>query len=72
MPGAVPATSPRALTNATLPYVISLAEKGWKAALQADASLALGLNTHEGFVTYAGVQHAFADVPFKPLAEVLA
>ena len=72
MPGAVPATSTRALTNATLPYVISLAEKGWKAALQADASLALGLNTHEGFVTYAGVQHAFADVPFKPLAEVLA
>ena len=40
--------------------------------LQADASLALGLNTHEGFVTYAGVQHAFGDVPFKPLAEVLA
>ena len=72
MPGAVPATSTRALTNATLPYVIALADKGWKTALQADASLALGLNTHEGFVTYAGVQHAFGDVPFKPLAEVLA
>jgi alanine dehydrogenase len=72
MPGAVPATSTRALTNATLPYVIALAEKGWKDALKADASLALGLNTHEGFVTYAGVKHAFADVPFKELAEVLA
>ena len=72
MPGAVPATSTRALTNATLPYVIALAEKGWKTALQADAALALGLNTHEGYVTYAGVQHAFADVPFKSLAEVLA
>jgi alanine dehydrogenase len=72
MPGAVPATSTRALTNATLPYVIALAEKGWKTALQSDAALALGLNTHEGYVTYAGVQHAFADVPFKTLAEVLA
>ena len=72
MPGAVPATSTRALTNATLPYVIALAEKGWKEALKADASLALGLNTHEGFVTYGGVKHAFADVPFKELAEVLA
>jgi alanine dehydrogenase len=72
MPGAVPATSTRALTNATLPYVIALADKGWKNALKADASLALGLNTHEGFVTYVGVQHAFADVPFKALAEILA
>jgi alanine dehydrogenase len=72
MPGAVPATSTRALTNATLPYVIALAEKGWKEALKSDASLALGLNTHEGFVTYGGVKHAFADVPFKELAEVLA
>jgi alanine dehydrogenase len=72
MPGAVPATSTRALTNATLPYVIAVAEKGWKEALKADASLALGLNTHEGFVTYGGVKHAFADVPFKELAEVLA
>jgi alanine dehydrogenase len=72
MPGAVPATSTRALTNATLPYVIALAEKGWKDALKADASLALGLNTHEGFVTYGGVKQAFDDVPFKALAEVLA
>jgi alanine dehydrogenase len=72
MPGAVPATSTRALTNATLPYVLALADKGWKAALAADESLAKGLNTHAGKVTYAGVQHAFADVPFQPLAEALA
>ncbi len=72
MPGAVPATSTRALTNATLPYVLALADKGWKAALAADESLAKGLNTHDGKVTYAGVQHAFADVPFQTLAEAIA
>lgn len=72
MPGAVPATSTRALTNATLPYVISLAEKGWKAALAADESLAKGLNTHDGKVTYAGVLHAFPQLPFQELAEAIA
>lgn len=72
MPGAVPATSTRALTNATLPYVLALADKGWKAALAADESLARGLNTHDGKVTYAGVQHAFADVPYQELAEAIA
>jgi alanine dehydrogenase len=72
MPGAVPATSTRALTNATLPYVISLAEKGWKAALAADESLAKGLNTHDGKVTYAGVLHAFPELPFQELAEAIA
>jgi alanine dehydrogenase len=59
MPGAVPATSTRALTNATLPYVIALASKGWKKALQDDAALALGLNAHEGLITNAGVAQAF-------------
>lgn len=48
MPGAVPHTSTYALTNATMPYVRALANSGWKAALNADASLALGLNTHNG------------------------
>jgi alanine dehydrogenase len=48
MPGAVPHTSTYALTNATLPYARSLANNGWKAACKADASLALGLNTHAG------------------------
>jgi alanine dehydrogenase len=59
MPGAVPATSTRALTNATLPYVIALASKGWKKALKDDSALALGLNAHEGLITNAGVAQAF-------------
>jgi alanine dehydrogenase len=71
MPGAVPATSTRALTNATLPYVIALADKGWKAALAADESLAKGLNVHAGKVTYPGVAQAFG-MPLVSVAEVLA
>ncbi len=51
MPGAAPQTSTHALTNATAPYVRALAAKGWKDALRADASLALGLNTHDGSLT---------------------
>ena len=51
MPGAAPQTSTHALTNATAPYVRALAAKGWKDALRADASLALGLNTHNGTLT---------------------
>jgi alanine dehydrogenase len=72
MPGAVPATSTRALTNATLPYVIALADKGWKAALAADESLAKGLNVHDGKVTYSGVLHAFPELPFQDLHEAIA
>jgi len=48
MPGAVPHTSTWALTNATLPYVVALADRGWRAACAADASLAAGLSTHAG------------------------
>src|SRR6478609_3531069 len=59
MPGAVPNTSTYALTNATLPYAVALADKGWKEALRRDAALAKGLNTHEGQITYAGVAEAF-------------
>jgi alanine dehydrogenase len=58
MPGAVPHTSTYALTNATLPYAVELADKGWRAALKADAPLALGLNTHEGQLTNAPVAAA--------------
>ena len=72
MPGAVPATSTRALTNATLPYVVALADKGWKAALAADESLAKGLNVHDGKVTYSGVLHAFPELPFQDLHEAIA
>jgi alanine dehydrogenase len=51
MPGAVPTTSTYALTNATMPYVRAIANHGWRGALRADPSLALGLNTHAGAVT---------------------
>ncbi|MFT2712342.1 alanine dehydrogenase [Clavibacter sp. Sh2126] len=71
MPGAVPETSTRALTNATLPYVIALAEKGWKRALAEDPVLALGLNVHDGHVTNPHVAAAL-DMPLMPVAEVLA
>ena len=55
MPGAVPNTSTYALTNATLPYVVALADKGWTQALRDDHSLALGLNTHAGQLTNGAV-----------------
>ncbi|HEU5045265.1 MAG TPA: alanine dehydrogenase [Nocardioidaceae bacterium] len=58
MPGAVPHTSTYALTNVTLPYAVALANKGWQQALRDDHSLALGLNTHDGQLTYAPVAEA--------------
>ncbi|GAA3758337.1 alanine dehydrogenase [Streptomyces tremellae] len=58
MPGAVPNTSTHALTNATLPYVVELADRGWREALRRDAALARGLNTHEGQVVYREVAQA--------------
>lgn len=58
MPGAVPNTSTYALTNATLPYVIALAQHGWVDAMRADPGLAQGLNTHAGELTNAGVAAA--------------
>ncbi len=60
MPGAVPATSTRALTNATLPYVIALAEDGWQAATEADPALAAGVNVHAGEVVNPHVRHTLA------------
>lgn len=72
MPGAVPATSTVALTNATLPYVLAIAGKGWKKALQDDAALALGLNAHEGVVTHPAVQHAFPELAYKAASEVIS
>jgi alanine dehydrogenase len=59
MPGAVPRTSTFALTNATLPYTLLLANKGWKRALRENAALLKGLNMSEGHVTYPGVAEAF-------------
>ena len=58
MPGAVPNTSTYALTNATLPYVVAVADRGWRGACSADPSLALGLNTHAGQLTNAPVGEA--------------
>jgi alanine dehydrogenase len=58
MPGAVPNTSTYALTNATLPYAVSLANKGWDQACRDDHALALGLNTHQGEVTNGPVAEA--------------
>jgi alanine dehydrogenase len=59
MPGAVPYTSTNALTNATLPYAIQLADKGWQEACRQNASLKLGLNVLKGTVVYEGVAEAF-------------
>jgi alanine dehydrogenase len=58
MPGAVPNTSTYALTNATMPYAVAVANKGWKQACLDDHSLALGLNTHAGQLTNAPVGEA--------------
>jgi alanine dehydrogenase len=59
MPGGVPRTSTLALTNATLPYAVQLANKGWKKALRDNPALLKGLNMAEGKVTYKAVAEAF-------------
>jgi alanine dehydrogenase len=58
MPGAVPVTSTYALTNATLPYALSIANNGWKNACEKDSNLAKGLNIHNGQVYYEAVAQA--------------
>ena len=70
MPGAVPYTSTIALTNATLPYAIELANKGWKRVCRENRELKLGLNVVGGKITYKGVSEAF-DLPYTPVEEVL-
>ncbi len=62
MPGAVPRTSTYALTNATLPYVLELAEKGYERALQENPLLADGLNVDKGKIIYSVVAEAFPDL----------
>lgn len=71
MPGAVPETSTAALTNATLPYVVALADKGWVKALNDDASLAKGLNAHDGIITYQGVADAFPELAYSSVEDIL-
>jgi alanine dehydrogenase len=71
MPGAVPHTSTYALTNVTLPYVLEIANRGWRDALRADPALALGLNTYEGVITYDSVGEALG-LPWTPASEALS
>ncbi|WP_026923838.1 alanine dehydrogenase [Glycomyces arizonensis] len=71
MPGAVPNTSTYALTNATLPYVMRLADLGWREALGSDPVLARGLNTHAGHVTNEPVALTH-HLPLTPVAQALA
>jgi alanine dehydrogenase len=71
MPGAVPFTSTIALTNATFPYALQLANKGYKKALSENAELVPGLNVHTGNITYKAVAEAF-DLPFADPASFLS
>lgn len=66
MPGAVPVASTYALTNATLPYALSIANLGWEKACRNDINLAKGLNVHDGKVYYAAVAkaHGYASAEF--------
>ena len=70
MPGAVPYTSTIALTNATLPYALQLAEKGWKKACGDSKPLQLGLNVVHGKVVYQGVAEAFG-LPLEDVGQFL-
>jgi alanine dehydrogenase len=69
MPGAVPITSTKGLTNVTLPYVEAIADKGVARAIAEDASLAKGVNTLAGRITYEAVAEAHG-MGFTPLADV--
>ena len=71
MPGAVARTSARALNNATLPFVIDLANKGYQRALKDDPHLMNGLNIHKGHVTYEAVAHDLG-LEYVPPAEAIA
>jgi alanine dehydrogenase len=70
MPGAVPRTSTIALTNATLPYAIDIANKGWKQACIEDIPLRKGLNVVDGKIVYKGVSEAF-NLPYQKVESVL-
>lgn len=70
MPGAVPYTSTLALTNATLPYAVQLANKGWKKACADSLELRLGLNVIDGKIVYKGVSDAF-NLDYTPVDQFL-
>jgi alanine dehydrogenase len=71
MPGAVPNTSTQALTNATLPYVLAVADAGWREACRRDPALALALNTTAGSVVSEPVAaaHGLTALPLKRALE---
>jgi alanine dehydrogenase len=66
MPGAVPRTSTYGLSNATLPYILRVANLGFAEAIGRDKSLALGVNTYQGKITYQAIAEAF-DMNYTPL-----
>jgi len=70
MTGAVPRTSTQGLSNATLPFVLALANKGWQQACRDDKHLLEGLNIHDGHVTYEAVARDL-NLAYKPAAEML-
>jgi alanine dehydrogenase len=70
MPGAVPKTSTLALTNATLPYAVEIANKGWQKAMQENPEIKAGANVIKGKVTYEGVSDAFG-LAYSPIDELL-
>jgi alanine dehydrogenase len=70
MPGAVPITSTYALTNATMPYVVALANRGVRSAVAADPGLKQGVNVVGGEVTYLPVAEAVG-VPYVPVDDAL-
>src|SRR5207244_3802458 len=70
MPGAVPVTSTKALTNATLPYVEAIADRGLRQAVASDRALARGVNVIDGKVTYEAVAEAHG-LDYTPLENVL-
>ena len=70
MPGAVPRTATRALASNTLPYVLRIAEKGWKKAAAEDPTLARGINLLHGKITHTGVADAF-NLAYTPIGEVI-
>jgi len=70
MPGAVPKTSTMALTNATLPYAVEIANKGWKKAMRENPEIKLGANVVKGKVTYKGVADALG-LEYEPIDSIL-
>jgi alanine dehydrogenase len=71
MPGAVPRSSTFALNNATLPFTLALADKGWQRACADDPHLAAGLTVHAGAITHAAVARDLGK-PYTDLASLLS